>query len=141
MTKSQRLRRIAKLSDTEERVAAQNLAEAHEVLQRGQQQLREMTAYRREYQAQLNELNAVMDGAEARRLTEFLQRIDQVIAELESKLSGAEEHYGQCRIEWLQRRKRGRALGEIITRTATQEAQRHAQVEQVELDDQHGRKR
>ena len=81
MKKSNRLQRIADLSETAEQLAAQALARASEEVERIERQLQDLESYRDEYLRPLREPGGGGLGAyQAQKLRLFVGKIEEALA-------------------------------------------------------------
>jgi flagellar export protein FliJ len=103
MTRSGRIRRIAAISRSAERVAAQTLSTSQSQLDKYYEQFNELLAYREEYRASLRSGSASpMSGSEVQKLRAFVAQIDKVIDGLQAKIRQASGRHEVEREAWLQ---------------------------------------
>lgn len=136
MDRSKRLERLADLSSTAERIAAQALAKTNGDLIQYQSQLAELKSYRVEYQRSLVGGEGVLINAhEAQKLHAFLQRIDAAIAQVEQMMALALRRGDREREAWMEKRLRTDVLAGIADRARHHEAEAAEQRLQREIDD------
>ena len=136
MDRSKRLERLADLSSTAERIAAQALAKTNGDLIQYQSQLAELKSYRVEYQRSLVGGEGVLINAhEAQKLRAFLQRIDAAIAQVEQMMALALRRGDREREAWMEKRLRTDVLAGIADRARHHEAEAAEQRLQREIDD------
>ena len=134
MKRSQRITRIARLSNTEEQIAAQAYASAQREVATQEGQLRNLRAYQIEYLGRLGN-GASLAGYEAQKLRVFVQRIDQAIASVEQKLHGAVRRCERERLRLVAHKRRVNALQEVASRARRVEIRQAENRLQIEIDD------
>lgn len=134
MKKSQRITRIAQLSGTEQRIAAQAFAAVQREVSAQAGQLRSLQDYRDEYLKRLGD-GAALSGYEAQKLRVFVRRIDQALAALEQKLRLTERRCERERQRMLGHQRRVNALEDVAARALEREAQVAEAALQREIDD------
>lgn len=138
MQRSKRLTRIAQLSQTAERIAAQGFVRSKTDLERCQGQLQELHIYRAEYQAaMMNSTTAPLDGYELQKLRQFIVRVDEAIAAVEAKLRHTKVSHEHRRQDWMERRHQANALSEIVDKARGVESRAAEIRQQHELDERH----
>ena len=136
MVKSKRMHRIALLSETAERVAAQALSVSRSEMERCHQQLSELKGYRQEYsQALTSGTGAQLNGYQANELRLFISRVDATIDALENKFAQSKQRQDRDRETWAGHLRRTKALHHVAGRESNNETRRAEAVSQQELDD------
>jgi flagellar protein FliJ len=130
-TRSARLQPAVELAQKREQDALQRLAEAQQKLAHVQQQLEDLERYRREYG--LSDGGMTVSALLNRQ--QFVERIDQAIAQQMREVEQRQRMLEASRAQWLKAHARERALDSVVARYRTQEAQREQRLEQAEVDE------
>jgi flagellar export protein FliJ len=134
MRSSQRYERIARLARTAENVAAQAYRRAQLETGRCAAQIADLERYRQEYLAGFAGSTA-SNGYDAQKLRVFVTRIEDAIAQLQSRLAHAERREAQERTVWLERRRRTSTLDDVALRAREGEFVELEKRLQREIDD------
>lgn len=130
-TRAARLQPAVELAHKREQDALQRLAEAQQKLAHVQQQLEDLERYRREYSLG----SGGMTVSALLNRQQFVERIDQAIAQQAREIEHRQRLLESARAQWLKAHARERALGSVVERYRTQEAQREQRLEQAEVDE------
>lgn len=130
-SRSERLQPAVDQAQRRQKDALQRLAEHQQKLAAAEQQLEELKRYRREY--------ALGDGgltvSALLNRQQFVDRIDQAIAQQSQLLDRLQRQLEAARQRWLQAHARENALDSVVDRLRTQEQQREQRLEQAEVDE------
>ncbi len=126
--------RIARLSTTEEQIAAQAYASAQREVTAQEGQLQSLRAYQAEYLKRLGDGTALA-SYEAQKLRVFVQKIEAAIAGLEQKLRGALRRCERERVRLMGHKQRVNALQGVATRARVSEGRQAENRLQHEIDD------
>ena len=140
MARSKRLNSILRFAETDERHAAQSLAESGRAVQECQGKLEDMRRYRHEY-AQRLQTGDAMDAGEIQGVHRFLQQLDVAIGQLEAHSATLHHAKGTKLQQWLAMRNKAKAVKDIANKWRREEVRRADNKEQFELDDRAQRKR
>ena len=135
MKKSGRVQRLADLSGTVEKLAAQTLAQAQAELARLRQQASDLERYRNEYLHPLKEGARPVVGYEVQKLRLFVARIDQALAQLQGRIRQAEGAVVKAESVWQEQRRRTQTMNDVAVRARAVEERRAEKVLQREIDD------
>ena len=136
MKKSNRLQRIANLSETAEQLAAQALARANEEVERLERQLRDLESYRDEYLRPLRESGGGGLGAyQAQKLRLFVGKIEEALALLRKKRALAEKQRDHERQLWMEQKRRALMTNKVAERARVEEEAMAERALQREIDD------
>lgn len=136
MKKSQRLQRIANLSQTAEQIAAQALARASDEVTRYEAQIRELERYRDEYLRQFERDHpGALDGYRAQKLRAFVARIEEALTQLVDRHAQAERRREHERAQWADKRRRTNTLTDVAARARGAEEVSFEKALQREIDD------
>jgi len=134
--KSNRLQRIADLSETAEQLAAQALARASEEVERLERQLRDLESYRDEYLRPLRETGGDGLGAyQAQKLRLFVGKIEEALALLRKKRDLAEKQRDHERHLWMEQKRRALMTNKVAERARVEEEAMAERALQREIDD------
>ena len=135
MKKSGRVQRLADLSGTVEKLAAQAVAQAQAELARLQQQAMDLERYRDEYLRPLKEGAGPVGGYEVQKLRVFVGKIDQALGQLQGKVGQAQAAVMQAEEVWNEQRRRTQAMNNVADRARTAEEAQAEKALQREIDD------
>jgi len=130
-TRSARLQPAVELAHKREQDALQRLAEAQQKLAHVQQQLEDLERYRREYGLG----SGGMTVSALLNRQQFVERIDQAIAQQAREIEHRQRLLESARVQWLKAHARERALDSVVERYRVQETQREQRLEQAEVDE------
>lgn len=136
MTRSKRLKPIARIADHRQQDAARVFRESREELERYQLRLAELRGYRDEYLSRFHRTgNGGMGASQMKDYLVFLGKLDEAIRQLETLIAGSRQHCETRRDEWLASRSRFKALDEVISRHRSTERRQALRREQRESDE------
>ena len=136
MTRSKRMQNILRLAAHAEQDAAQRLLASRRDLDEFEQKLEHLRTCRAEYMAQLLESSSVsMQLQRMQELRGFIQRLDDVIAQMERQCGQKQKATDQNQETWAQNKNRTRVLGDITDRYRNSEIKRDELKLQFEIDD------
>ncbi len=135
MTRSERMARVTRLSQTAEQITAQAFRRARQELERQTAQRCELRAYQAEYLQRLQNAAATVGGYEAQQLRIFVQRIEAAVATLTERICQAERKCESERERWLAQRRKTGAYDEVTQRARREEAGVAERKLQREIDD------
>ncbi len=136
MTKSKRIKPIAKFAHSREQDAAILLAKQQQIRDDQQLQLEELEKLRREYARRFH--TAAADGIDAGQMQDFrvfLERLEQAIDAQHKLVAGARHDYETRKREWLSRRTRAKALDTVVDRAHSREQRTLQRRAQTDLDE------
>jgi len=136
MTKSKRLRPIAKLAHTKELEAARVLGNSQKALNAHELRLTELTIYRQEYiESFMSAGGQGMSITQMRNYRTFLAHLDKAIAHQESIVNSASSTVNQDKSQWFDRLSRKKILDKVVGKYQDQELRESTRNEQKEMDD------
>ena len=135
MKKSGRVQRLADLSGTVEKLAAQVVARAQEEVARLQQQAADLERYRDEYLQPLQGSTVSLGSYEVQQRRLFVGKIDQAIAQLVTRQRQAEGTLAKAQAEWQEQQRRTQTMNDVADRARAVEANHAEKVLQREIDD------
>ncbi|MHA6205505.1 flagellar export protein FliJ [Dyella soli] len=130
-SRANRLQPAADLARERQEEAMQRLAEQQQRLAKGEQQLAELQRYRQEY---AETAGGVSVSALLNR-RQFVERIDQVIAQQMLEVARLQRVLDHVRGLWRDAHAREQALGSVIERYREQERKSEDRREQAEVDE------
>jgi len=130
-SRANRLQPAADLAHERQEAAMQRLAEQQQKLAKAEQQLEELRKYRAEY---ADTQGGVSVSALLNR-RQFVERIDQVIAQQVNEVARQRRHLDGARNQWREAHAREQALGSVIDRYREQERKSEERREQAEIDE------
>ena len=136
MTKSQRLKPLAKLAKDDEHSAARVMSECQRRLDAQRARLDDLMTYRQEYDNKLYTTGrSGMEVAALQRYRTFLARLDEVIAMQAEVVERVQEEYDQKNSVWSDARARHKSLDKAVAHHRSREAARHERREQQQNDE------
>jgi flagellar FliJ protein len=130
-SRANRLQPAADLAHDRQEAAMQRLAEQQQKLAKAEQQLDELQKYRAEY---AEAAGGVSVSALLNR-RQFVERIDQVIAQQINEVARQRRLLDGVRNQWREAHAREQALGSVIDRYREQERKSEDRREQAEIDE------
>ncbi|MEW6354459.1 MAG: flagellar export protein FliJ [Pseudomonadota bacterium] len=136
MTKSQRLKPVARLAEYKERDAARLLAEAQHAVERHEERLNELLTYANEYRQRLRAAeSAGMEAGQRHDYQVFIAKLDEAINQQRGRLAAATHELEHRRRQWLATHGASTSLDKIVARYADEETRSAARREQGEADE------
>ena len=136
MKKSDRLKTIVDLNADQEKKALEELGLIQKKQLHAQEQLDNLTQYRKEYQQKYD--NYCLNGARAGQLMEFrsfIDKLDQAIKGQEMTVKKLDDDVNNSRNLWLGLHNRTQSLQKICDKAMAAELKHQDKLEQLELDD------
>jgi flagellar protein FliJ len=130
-SRANRLQPAADLAHDRQEAAMQRLAEQQQKLAKAEQQLEELRKYRAEYA----ETQGGVSVSALLNRRQFVERIDQVIAQQVSEVARQRRYLDGARNQWREAHAREQALGSVIDRYREQERKSEERREQSEIDE------
>ena len=130
-SRANRLQPAADLAHERQESAMQKLAEQQQRVAKAEQQLTELQRYRQEY---AETTGGVTVSALLNR-RQFVERIDQVIAQQINEVARLQRQLDHVRGQWRDAHAREQALGSVIDRYREQERKSEDRREQAEVDE------
>ena len=130
-SRANRLQPAVDLAHDRQEAAMQRLAEQQQKLAKAEQQLEELQKYRGEY---AESQGGVSVSALLNR-RQFVERIDQVIAQQVNEVARQRRFLDGVRNQWREAHAREQALGSVIDRYREQERKSEERREQSEIDE------
>lgn len=136
MTRSKRLRPIARLAADRERQAARELAATLQEFDARLERLHELGAYREEYARRFKAASEQgLDAGRLRDFRSFLSRLDEAIVQQERLVAAARREWEACTVRWQGTRSRTRMLDKVMERLRREEERVARRREQGESDE------
>ena len=136
MKKAKRLAPVVQVAERQEQQAAQTLGARRSAIAAAQARLQELRAYRDMYARSMFKPGSGTTGAGSmKEYRVFLANLDRVIGQAEVRLANAHDRGQHEQREWLARRARSKALGEIVSRYEALDNKRREGREQLVLDE------
>ena len=134
--KSDRWQALRKIADQYEQRAARSLGQSQGNLSQQRQRLEELLHFRQEYNQQFMATGSRgMDGTTLQSFQQFLQQLDQAIAQQRRTVAAAELDCDNKRGLWQDKHKTTRIYDKTIERFVNQEQRTQARKEQRENDE------
>nr|WP_279237415.1 flagellar export protein FliJ [Dyella sedimenti] len=121
----------ADLARERQEAAMQKLAEQQQRLAKAEQQLAELQRYRQEYA----EASGGVSVSALLNRRQFVERIDQVIAQQAVEVARQQRQLDHARGQWREAHAREQALDHVIDRYREQERKSEERREQAEIDE------
>ncbi len=142
MTKSQRLRPLAKLAKDDEHSAARLMSECQRRLDLQRARLDDLRAYRQDYDNKLYTTGrSGMEAGALQRYKSFLAKLDEAIALQVQVVERIQEEYEQKSSAWSDARARHKSLDKAVAHHRSQEVARQERREQQQNDERAQRRR
>ncbi len=142
MTKSQRLKPLAKLAKDDEYSAARLMSECQRRLDEQRARLDDLMAYRQDYDNKLyTSGRSGMEAGALLRYRTFLARLDEVIAMQAGVVERIQAEYDQKSSAWSDARARHKSLDKAVAVHRSREAARLERREQQQNDERAQRHR
>ncbi len=135
MTRSQRIKKIVRLSENKERTAAREFAAAQKVLNDYKDQLHQLEKFRLEYTQHLKPGGGVQSISVIRERQAFISQIDEGIRLLKNQINIQEGMNCRERDKWLKEKQQLDTMENIFQRFHKTEQQILSLREQNQLDD------
>jgi flagellar FliJ protein len=130
-SRANRLQPAADVARERQETAMQRLAEQQQRVAKAEQQLTELRRYREEYA----DTSGGVSVAALLNRRQFVERIDQVIAQQTTEVARLHRQLDHVRGQWHDAHSRERALGSVIDRYREQERKSEERREQAEVDE------
>lgn len=142
MTKSKRMKPLAKVVESRERTAARVLGEQRRMLNEAETRLTELLGYRDEYAKKFEfSGGASIDARRMQDFRVFISRLNEAIIHQQLRVEHNRKEYEARRHQWYATRTKTRAVDKIIDRYRGDEARVAERREQAESDDRSTRVR
>lgn len=135
MTRSQRIKKIVKLSENKERTAAREFAAAQKTLKDYKERLELLQSYRHEYLGYLKPGGEAQSIKTIRERQAFILQIDEGIRLLSEQINVQEDMNSRERDKWLKEKQQLDTMENIFDRFAKAEKQVTEMREQRQLDE------
>lgn len=135
--KSDRLKRVQSIAESEEREYCRALGEAQRMLDEHLQQLEELKNYRQDYAAQRNPGTSgrTISSAQYADYQNFLQRLDEAVRAQADAVRTTEQNCDAHRARWMVKRQRMESMKRVVERCELSETQKLKQLEQKAQDE------
>ncbi|MGB5581689.1 MAG: flagellar export protein FliJ [Woeseia sp.] len=135
--RSDRLKRVQSIAETEEREYCRAMGEAQRRLNEHQTQLEELKNYRQDYAKQRNpgKGGRVISSAQYADYQNFLQRLDAAVRAQADAVRTTEENRDAHRARWMVKRRKMDSMKRIVEEAELDETQKLKQLEQKIQDD------
>ncbi len=139
MVKSKRFKPIVELAHNSEREAAKALGVALQHLHESEAQLRQLQAYREEYEQRLQQAgNHGMSGQQLNEYRHFIVKIGAAIESQQATLEQTQTVLDEKKKFWFSKRGRSKALDSVLDHYLEDEQRQLDKREQREQDDRSG---
>lgn len=136
MKRSQRMARLHRINQLQEKLAASNFASVRERHEQLEQQLDRLRDYWNEYSTRLEELKKTTSSArELREHLQFLGKLDEAIRQQQETLAKSAAQLHNAEAEFLERRVDTRKIEKATASMRRQELVSEQQQIQKEMDD------
>lgn len=136
MTRSDRMKSIARLAKVKERDAAEALARSNRELSQQERKLAELRSYREDYVRGLEAPEGgTLSAGEMRDIKAFIQCLDQAIAQLEQQRDQKELSNERDKDAWIGTRHRADALDAVVDKYRSAERKATDLEQDLEIDD------
>lgn len=136
MKRSQRMARLHRINQLQEKLAASNFASVRERHEQLEQQLDRLRDYWNEYSTRLEELKKTTSSArELREHLQFLGKLDEAIRQQQEALAKSAAQLHNAEAEFLERRVDTRKIEKATASMRRQELVSEQQQIQKEMDD------
>lgn len=140
MVKSDRFKTVSKVAEERERKAVSDMGVAQHVLAQRQQRLKELQAYRDEYNRRFS------DGEHASRpvvlindFRLFMHRLDQAVNAQQKMVDAALAEYQAKHAVWMTLHSKAKAIGKVVDKLKVEERRSADRKEQKANDEHAGR--
>ncbi len=136
MTRSKRLSPVLKLAETNERSAAQSMAQTRQRLHYYEEKLTELCCFRKEYANSLHagQANAI-SASQLQEYQSFLRQLDKGISVISEKISGQKQLNTRDEQQWLMAKQRTDALDKLVLKLQGMERNLRDNREANEVDE------
>ena len=135
MTRSQRIKKIVKLTESKERIAARELAGAQKTLKEFKERLQQLHEYRQEYLSYLKPDGKTHSILDIRHRQAFILQIDEGVRMLNEQIKLQETMNSRERDKWLKEKQQLDTMENIFERFHKAEQQIAILREQHQLDE------
>lgn len=135
MTRSQRIKKIVRLSENKERSAAREFATAQKTLNDYKERLAQLQEYRKEYMGYLKPSGQAQSITVLREHQAFILQIDEGIRLLMQQINLQESMNSRDRENWLKEKQQLDTMENIFERISKSERHVAALREQTQLDE------
>lgn len=136
MTKSERLKPVARVAESKERDAAKALGDRQRALSEREAALSELLSYRDEYRRRFQQAGSEgLNGSRLQDYRSFLNRLDGAILQQRELIETARRAYEQQKRVWHEKWNRTKVLDKVVDRYREQEARLETRREQSEHDE------
>ncbi len=137
MTKSKRLKPVAKIAENKERDAARMLGDCQRVLKEHEARLEELITYRQEYTEHFQQLGKEgLPAGKAHEYRAFLHQLNLSIENQRERVESTQQELEEKKRYWTTVRSRAKALEKVVSNHIQQETRLEARKEQRESDEQ-----
>jgi flagellar protein FliJ len=141
VTRSDRLKPAARVAESRERAAAQDVGLSVQHLAELEARLAELLRYREEYAQRLTDAGGSLDAAQLADFRAFLTRLNEAISYQEARVKESRRLHDRLVGRWSTTRQKVDALGKVMTRCLTEERREEDRQEQKEQDDRAQRRK
>jgi len=135
MTRSERMKPVARVAESRQQQAARRLGERQRALDEQRRRLAELETYRDEYAARFERGETGMQGLQVREYRLFLDRLATAVEQQRRNVESAQAALEQSRGEWTRTRVHQDAVDKVMGRFRAEEDHEQARLEQAENDD------
>jgi flagellar FliJ protein len=136
MKRSDRLKAVCEVVGRNADAAARCMAESQAKLQQQQSRLRQLTAYREEYQGQFS--SSAGQGLDAVRLQgyrQFLAKVNDAMAQQNAIVQACAAEHEESKAAWLALSRKAKAVDKVLERCLRQQQLTRDQREQQVMDE------
>ena len=134
--RSDRMRRVHTLAETEERDHCRAMGEAQQALDAHVARLEELKTYRREYAARRAPgSGAAISSVQYADYCNFLKRLDDAVHAQSEVVMSNRERRDLHRERWMAKRRKSESLKRVVDRACDAEHRERARSQQKQLDD------
>ena len=136
MVRSKRLSPVLKLAETDERNAAQSMAQTRQRLHYYEEKLSELCGFRKEYENSLRaDQTHITSTSQLQQYQSFLRQLDEGIAMISEKISSQKQLTSRDEQQWLITKQRTDALDKLVLKLQGVERNLRENREANELDE------
>ncbi|MBT8085369.1 MAG: flagellar export protein FliJ [Woeseia sp.] len=135
--KSDRLKRVQSIAESEEQTYCRAMGEAQRALNEHQRQLEELKSYRKDYALKRNpgKAGTTISSAQYSDYQSFLQRLDDAVHAQSETVRTTAENRDAHRARWMVKRQKMESLKRVVDRYQLDETQELERLEQKLQDE------
>lgn len=134
MTRSQRLKPVQQINQTQEAKALESLAEVQHRLRQASEQYHQLQQYQLEYSQKFDNV-AQMRVQQLQEFQQFYAQLGQALQGQQELIAQLQKEHDYKRGQWLKCRQRSNSMDKVVERYRDQERYQRDRSEQLEMDE------